>query len=131
MARPRAGARPGDLALYFSSGGGFRLRAGDREGAERLWRDLVDLVARLQDEGFQALARRLPALLSFLDGDLETALAVSETSDDEGRGPALSGAASQLRFFDGCATWRRAAVHRVSGPQSGTKSGCTGPFRAV
>ena len=78
IARPYEGARSRDLAQCLYWAGVDLLRRGDRQGAERAWREEAQLAERTRDVTLSVRAMQSPAVLALIDGRLEEALALLE-----------------------------------------------------
>jgi len=76
--RPRAGARPVDLASCLLSLGSVLLAGGDRAGAENTWAELSELAAQTGDITIRAMASEPGATLLSIEGRLEEAVALAE-----------------------------------------------------
>jgi tetratricopeptide (TPR) repeat protein len=76
--RPREGVSTRTLDLVLRRCQAVLLAAGDRDRAERLWRDLDDLATRTQDASSLVWPFTAEALRAILDGELEPALAATD-----------------------------------------------------
>jgi eukaryotic-like serine/threonine-protein kinase len=78
--RPRHGARAADLGtcLYFA--GIELLSSGQRDQAEMLWHELVELAEHTQDRTLRIQALLSPALVAFVDGRLEESVTLYESA---------------------------------------------------
>jgi len=83
--RPREGVRASDLGTCLYWGGSFLLSAGDRTGAESLWRELAQLAEHTRDATLIVQAMATPVFLANLDGRLEEALSICEAVEERER----------------------------------------------
>ncbi|MSQ15368.1 MAG: hypothetical protein EXR50_05850, partial [Dehalococcoidia bacterium] len=76
--RANEGVTARTLGLVLTTSGNEFLASGDREGAERVWRQMDELATRTQDSYIRLQSLVVEGLLHKVDGHLEDAVAIGE-----------------------------------------------------
>ena len=79
FARPRDGIRSRDLSICLANVGDVLPRRGEREKAERIWRELEHLAERTRDATSTQTSMEKTLFIAFLDGRLEEAASLGES----------------------------------------------------
>jgi tetratricopeptide (TPR) repeat protein len=97
IARPRGGARSGDLGMCLYSAAQVFLARGERARAEAAWNELGDLAERTRDTTLSTWAKAVPVTVAFLDGRIAEASELANAAMASAREQGIS-----LIWVDSC-----------------------------
>jgi tetratricopeptide (TPR) repeat protein len=97
IARPRGGARSGDLGMCLYSAAQVFLARGERARAEAAWNELGELAVRTRDTTLSTWAKAVPVTVAFLDGRIAEASELADAAMASAREQGIS-----LTWVDTC-----------------------------